>query len=144
MTSDPKHWRPARPSLYRMAADGASLDLLYAPCPNCAKLTFPANAPGCMHCGASLQEVQPVAKPGTVTLLEFVTLHVSPVPSLAAGSIVGDLSLEDGIVEEAIIGGVQDESALRPGMTLQAIPKFIEANQTFECVFAPSTSESRQ
>jgi len=142
MTPDSKPWRPARPSLYRLASDGASLDLLYAPCPDCAGLTFPANAPGCMHCGASLQGVEPVAKPGTATLLEFVTLHVSLVPGMAVPSIVGDLRLEDGIIEEGVIAGVADESALRHGMSLRATPQFIEASQTFECVFTPTAPEA--
>ena len=89
MTRDLTTMKPQRPTLYRLAADGRSLDFLFAPCPACRGLTFPANAPGCMHCGQPLDAVAPEVRPGGGTLLEYVTLHVPLAPGLPAPSIAG-------------------------------------------------------
>ena len=69
MTPDLTTMKPQRPTLYRLAADGRSLDFLFAPCPASKGLSFPCNAPGCMHCGQPLDAVAPIARPGGGTLL---------------------------------------------------------------------------
>ncbi|HEY5581920.1 MAG TPA: zinc ribbon domain-containing protein, partial [Rhodoferax sp.] len=51
MTTSYTALKPLRPTLYRLAQDGCSLDFIYVQCSACGGLTFPANAPGCMHCG---------------------------------------------------------------------------------------------
>ncbi|MCT9118494.1 zinc ribbon domain-containing protein [Cupriavidus gilardii] len=129
--------RPRHPTLYRLAADGRSLEFLYARCPGCRRLTFPANAPGCMHCGAPLDEAEPVVLPGEGTLMEYVTLHVALAPGMPVPAIAGDIRIADGIVEQAVIG-VADESGLRPGMALTAIAAFEEDGLTYRCAFVPA------
>ena len=65
MTDDLRGFRPQHPGLYQLAADGRSLEFLYVQCPACAKLSFPANVPGCAHCGDALQDAgTEVGEPG--------------------------------------------------------------------------------
>lgn len=128
---------PQRPSLYRLAADGRTLDFLFAPCPACQGLTFPANAPGCMHCGHALENVEPTAQPGGGTLLEFVTLHAPLLPGMTVPSIAGDVRIADGVVEEGVIG-VADEAQLSPGMALRAIAVPLPSGEHYGCRFVPS------
>lgn len=134
--------RPRHPTLYRLAADGRSLQLLFAQCAGCGRLTFPANAPGCMHCGARLDEAEHVARPGGGTLMEFVTLHVALAPGMPVPAIAGDIRIADGIVEQGVIG-VADETGLRPGMALQAVAAFEEDGRTFRCAFVPAGEDQR-
>lgn len=136
MTQDLTTMRPRHASLYRLAADGRSLDFLFAQCPSCQGLSFPANAPGCMHCGNPLSQVQPVARPGGGTLLEFVTLHVAMAPGQQVPSIAGDIRIAEGVVEEGVIA-VADESALRPGMDMRAVAVPLPAGEVFDCRFVP-------
>jgi len=128
--------RPRHPTLYRLAANGRSLEFLYARCPGCRRLTFPANAPGCMHCGGPLDEAEQVVLPGEGTLMEYVTLHVALVPGMPVPAVAGDIRIADGIVEQGVIG-VADESGLRPGMALSAIAAFDDDGQTYRCAFVP-------
>ena len=137
MTQDLAAMRPRHPSLYRLAADGRSLDFLFAPCPNCQGLSFPANAPGCMHCGDPLLQVQPVARPGGGTLLEYVTLYVALAPGLPAPSIAGDIRIAEQVVEEGVIE-VEDESALRPGMAMKAVAVPLPSGDVYDCRFVPA------
>ncbi|MDB5816684.1 MAG: hypothetical protein JWQ11_324 [Rhizobacter sp.] len=128
--------KPQHPSLYVLAADGRSLDFLYARCTACAGFTFPADSPGCMHCGASLVDAEAVRKPGGGQLLEWVTLHVALVPGLAAPSIAADIRIEDGIVEEGVID-VADEALLDHGMTLRAVAVPTAGGDSYSCRFRP-------
>ena len=137
MTQDLAAMRPRHPSLYRLAADGRSLDFHFAQCPNCQGLSFPANAPGCMHCGDPLSQVQPVARPGGGTLLEYVTLHVALAPGLPVPSIAGDIRIAEQVVEEGVIA-VDDESALRPGMAMKAVAVPLPSGDVFDCRFVPA------
>ncbi len=137
MTQDLASMRPRHPSLYRLAADGCSLDFLFAQCPNCQGLSFPANAPGCMHCGDPLLRVQSVARPGGGTLLEYVTLHVPLAPGLEAPSIAGDIHIAEHVVEEGVIA-VEDESILRPGMEMKAVAVPLPSGDVFGCRFVPA------
>ena len=105
MTTDLHGLRPQHPSLFQLAADGESLDFLYAQCPACGTLAFPAHVPGCGNCGNSLQDAQRLARPGRGELLEYVTLHVPLLPDIEVPRIAADIQLEGGpIVVETVRG----------------------------------------
>ncbi|WP_322739940.1 Zn-ribbon domain-containing OB-fold protein [Delftia tsuruhatensis] len=137
MTDDLRGFRPQHPSLYQLAADGRSLEFLYVQCPACAKLSFPANVPGCGHCGDPLQDAQTVARPGAGTLLEFVTLHVPLLPGLQTPRIAADIRIADGLVEEGVVA-VSDESQLHVGMQLRAVAVAQASGEIFDCRFVPA------
>ncbi len=137
MTDTSPTLKPLHPSLYQLSEDGRSLDFFFARCPACSGLSFPANAPGCMHCGDPLQGAQTLRRPGGGELLEFVTLYVPLAPGMAAPSIAGDVRIADGVVEEGVIG-VDDESDLRPGMALRAVADPREAQGVYACRFVPA------
>jgi uncharacterized OB-fold protein len=142
MTQDLTSMKPQRPSLYRLAADGRSLDFLFAQCPACNALSFPANAPGCMHCGHPIDEAAQVVRPGGGTLLEYVTLHVALVPGMPAPSIAGDIRIAEQVVEEGVIA-VDDESALHPGMALRAVAMPLASGDSYGCRFVPAKETAR-
>jgi len=127
---------PQKPSLYRLAADGHTLDFLFAQCPGCKGLTFPANAPGCMHCGQALEHAERIARPGGGTLLEYVTLHAALVPGMTAPRIAGDIRIADKVVEEGVIG-VTDEAQLAQGMQLRAVAVPLASGEHYGCQFVP-------
>ena len=128
--------KPLRPTLYRLAQDGCSLDFIYVQCNACGGLTFPANAPGCMHCGDPLKGASQVSRPGGGTLLEYVTIHVPMVPGMQVPCIAGDIRLAQGIVEEGVIG-VTDESSLQLGMELKAVAATDPSGEVYTCHFVP-------
>lgn len=132
-----KERHPQQPSLFELAEDGRSLNFHFARCGACAKLSFPANAPGCMHCGASLEGAERITRPGGGKLLEFVTLHVPLLPGMQAPSIAGDIQIADGIVEEGVIG-VDDEARLSHGMNLRAIAVALPSSELYTCRFVPA------
>jgi len=142
MTPDLSTLKPQRPSLYRLAADGRSLDFFFAHCPACQGLSFPANAPGCMHCGHPTDAAMQVVRPGEGTLLEYVTLHVPLVPGMQAPSIAGDIRIAEQVVEEGVIA-VDDESRLQPGMALRAVAVPLAATDTYGCQFVPAQEAMR-
>lgn len=136
MTTPLTALKPLRPTLYRLANDGYSLDFIYVQCSACGRLTFPANAPGCMHCGDPLQDAAQVARPGGGTLLEYVTIHVPMVPGMAVPCIAGDIRLAEGIVEEGVIA-VPNESGLHLGMELKAVATPGPSSDVYTCQFVP-------
>ena len=142
MTPDLSTLKPQRPSLYRLAADGHSLDFFFTHCPACQGLSFPANAPGCMHCGHPTDEAMQVVRPGGGTLLEYVTLHVALVPGMQAPSIAGDIRIAEQVVEEGVIA-VDDESRLQPGMALRAVAVPLASADTYGCQFVPAQETTR-
>ena len=142
MTPDLSTLKPQRPSLYRLAPDGHSLDFFFTHCPACQGLSFPANAPGCMHCGHPTEEAVQVVRPGGGTLLEYVTLHVALVPGMQAPSIAGDIRIAEQVVEEGVIA-VDDESRLQPGMALRAVAVPLAATDTYGCQFVPAQETTR-
>lgn len=137
MTEDLRGRRPHAPSLYQLAADGRSLDFLFTQCPACGRLAFPANVPGCGHCGAPLADAPTVTRPGGGTLLEYVTLHVPLLPGMSVPRIAGDIRLADDVIDEGVID-VPDESGLRVGMTLKAVAVPLPEGDTFGCRFVPA------
>ncbi|MCL1961653.1 MAG: hypothetical protein FWG56_07775 [Desulfovibrionaceae bacterium] len=143
MTQDLTAMRPRHPSLYRLASDGRSLDFLFVQCPHCKGLSFPANVPGCSHCGAPLDKAEQVALAGDGALLEYVTLHVPLAPGMPAPSIAGDIRIADQVVEEGVIA-VADESVLRPGMAMKAVAMPLDSGGIFDCRFVPANAEAAQ
>lgn len=132
--------KPLHPSLYQLADDGHSLDFFFAQCSSCNGLNFPANIPGCMHCGDPLQDAHTLRRPGGGELLEYVTLYVPLSPGMAAPSIAGDVRIANGVVEEGVIG-VNDEASLRHGMLLRAVADPHEAQGVYACRFVPAEQE---
>ena len=143
MTDSKTSLKPLQPTLYELAADGHSLNFFFAQCGACGGLSFPANAPGCMHCGSPLSEAQRVTRPGGGELLEFVTLHVPLLPGMAAPSIAGDIRIAPGIVEEGVMA-VGDETALRHGMTVRAIVEMKPEEGVYACRFVPVNEGAAQ
>lgn len=141
MTPDLHALHPRHPSLYRLAGDGRSLDFLFARCPHCQGLSFPANAPGCMHCGQPTEGAETVALPGGGTLMECVTVHVPLFPGMVAPCVVADIRIAPQVVEEGVIA-VDDESRLAPGATLKAIAVADMAAEVFDCRFVPADAEA--
>lgn len=138
MTTDLRALAPQQPVLYRLAADGESLDFLYAQCPACGTLAFPANVPGCGHCGDPLTGAAEVSRPGVGTLLEYVTLHVPLLAGMEVPRIAADIQMAGGGIEEGVIAGI-DESVLRHGMSLRAVATPLPDGQSFACRFVPHT-----
>jgi len=141
MTTDLRALTPQHPVLYRLAADGESLDFLYAQCPACGTLAFPANVPGCGHCGDPLAGAAQVAQAGVGTLLEYVTLHVPLFAGMEVPRIAADIQMQGGGIEEGVIAGT-DESVLQHGMTLRAVAAALPGGQSFTCRFVPHTGAS--
>lgn len=129
-----------QPTLYEVAEDGHSLNFFFTQCGGCGGLNYPANVPGCMHCGSPLNDAPRVSLPGGGELLEFVTLHVPLLPGMVAPNIAGDIRIAPGIVEEGVIS-VPDESVLRHGMALRAIAEMREADGVYACRFVPVGEE---
>ncbi|RYF44600.1 MAG: hypothetical protein EOO27_43040 [Comamonadaceae bacterium] len=140
MTTPLSNLLPQHPVLYRLASDGEALDLLYAQCPACGKLAFPANVPGCGHCGASLLDAVQVARPGRGTLMEYVTLHVPLLPGMEVPSIAADILLDAGPIEEGVLEST-DEADLRVGMALRAVAVPVPGGELFACRFVPTEGE---
>jgi uncharacterized OB-fold protein len=136
MTEPQTPLKPLHPTLYELAEDGQSLEFFFVQCRACSRLSFPANVPGCAHCGDPLVDAQKLSRPGGGELLEYVTLHVPLAPGIAAPSIAGDVRIADGIVEEGVISA-SDETALRPGMALRAVAEVREAQGVYACRFVP-------
>jgi len=140
MTEPQTPLKPLHPTLYRLAQDGHSLDFFFVQCRACDGLSFPANVPGCMHCGDPLADARKLSRPGGGELLEYVTLHVPLAPGMAAPSIAGDVRIAPGIVEEGVIAA-SDETRLHPGMALRAIAQVREAQGVYACCFVPADAE---
>ena len=88
-----------------------------ARCTVCSGTSFPAQVPGCRHCGAPPAQLRAEACAGPVHLLNFVTVHSPLAPGLKVPAVIGEVALAPGLVEEALID-VADESALALGMAL--------------------------
>lgn len=129
--------KPLKPTLYQLADDDISLDFIYASCNSCRRLTFPANAPGCMHCGLPIDTAEKLIRKGIGTLMEFVTVHVALTPDMEVPCIIGDILLEDGIIEEGVIS-VPDESTLALGMSLKAVASPLQDETAYTCRFTPN------
>ena len=141
MTQQLTSLKPLHPTLYQLAPDGISLDFFFAQCPACGEVNFPANVPGCSHCGDPLTTATQLIRPGQGELLEFVTIHVPLMPGMNAPSIAGDIRIAENIVEEGVIA-VPDESVLRTGMILKAVADVREALGVYACVFVPMNEQA--
>lgn len=140
MTEPQTPLRSLHPTLYELAEDGRSLNFFFVQCSACNELSFPANAPGCMHCGDPLSNATKLTRPGGGELLEYVTLYVPLVPGMAVPSIAGDVRIAKGIIEEGVIA-VPDEKVLKPGMALKAVAEIREPEAAYACRFVPADAE---
>lgn len=143
MTTSQTPLTSRHPSLYELAEDGHTLHFFFSQCSSCDGLNFPANVPGCIHCGDALGDAARLTRPVTPTLLEYVTLHVPLVPGTEAPSIAGDIELAKGIVEEGVIA-VPDEKMIMPGMSLKAVATIRDSDGTYACQFVPAELEEKQ
>ena len=91
-----------------------------ARCTVCGGTSFPAQVPGCRHCGAPPAQLRAEACAAPVHLLNFVTVHSPLAPGLKVPAVIGEVALAPGLVEEALID-VADESALALGMALMPV-----------------------
>jgi len=96
----------------------ATLEL--ARCTVCGGTSFPAQVPGCRHCGAPAAQLRAEACAAPVHLLNFVTVHAPLAPGLKVPAVIGEVALAPGLVEEARID-VADESTLELGMALTPV-----------------------
>lgn len=142
MTEPQILYKSLHPTLYTLADDGHSLNFHFARCRHCGGLSFPANAPGCMHCGTELDATDTLLLPGQGTLLECVTLHVPLVPGMPSPSVAGDILIAEGVVEEGVIA-VPDERVLKPGLRLKAIAEMEAGEGVYACRFVPMPGEAQ-
>ena len=86
-------------------------------CSACGGASFPAQVPGCRHCGAAAGQLrtQPCTTP--LRLLNYVTVYTPLAPGLQVPAVIGEVELAPGLVEEARID-VDSEDALSLGMAL--------------------------
>ena len=111
-----------------------------ARCTLCGGSSFPAQVPGCRHCGAAAAKLRTEACAAAVRLLNFVTVHAPLAPGLKVPAVIGEVALAPGLVEEARID-VADESALSLGMALAPVWQPGAEDVAGSWVFRPVTPE---
>lgn len=111
-----------------------------ARCTLCGGTSFPAQVPGCRHCGAPAAQLRTEACATPVRLLNFVTVHAPLAPGLKVPAVIGEVALAPGLVEEALID-VADERALALGMTLAPVWQPGAQDAPGNWVFRPATEE---
>ena len=97
--------------------DTVAPSLQLALCGLCGAHSFPAEVYGCRVCGAPRERLSPVVCT-RATLCNAITVHAELTPGLPVPSVIGEVELAPGVVEEALIG-VADETELTLGMVLQ-------------------------
>lgn len=107
----------ARESAQHAATPERAPILALASCTACGGTSFPAQVPGCRHCGAPPAQLRAQACSTPVRLLNFITVHAQLAPGLQVPAVIGEVALAPGLVEEARID-VADDSALTLGMAL--------------------------
>ncbi|MDM0025258.1 hypothetical protein [Variovorax saccharolyticus] len=108
-----------------------------ARCTRCQGHSFPAQVPGCRHCGAPRDQLEAVDCRAAVALRNFVTVHAPLAPGLPVPSVIGEVELCPGVVEEVLID-VPGEAHLSLGMPL--MPAWSDAVPGGAWVFRPSES----
>lgn len=134
--------RPDRPTLFRLARDGESLEFLFACCAVCGELTFPHASPGCRVCGASLEGLRPLVRPGIATVRDVVAVQVSLAPGMAVPVSIGRIELAPGIVEEGVLA-VSPNVLPAPNSAVRAVANLSTDGKTYGCVFVPIMEVSR-
>ena len=90
-----------------------------------------------MRCGLPIDTAEKLTRKGIGTLMEFVTVHVALTQDMEVPCIIGDILLEDGIIEEGVIS-VPDESILALGMSLKAVASPLQDETAYTCRFTPN------
>ena len=120
------------PSLYRLAADGRTIELLFAHCGRCDGLSFPATVPGCARCGAPRESLQQISRPASGTLLSCVEIVAPVVPDMKLPQWVAEVEIAPGIVEECLL-----DTFAAPGSTVIGMPwgDATSGDGMYECRF---------
>jgi uncharacterized OB-fold protein len=94
--------------------------LQVACCARCGGFSFPPEVPGCRVCGAPREELSAVDCVTPIYLRNFVTVYAALAPGLEVPSVIGEVALCPGIVEEVRIA-VASEDMLSLGMALEPV-----------------------
>lgn len=121
--------------------EGRPLALQAARCGNCHGYSYPANVPGCRHCGAPPEALDTVDCMRAVPLRNVVTVYAPLAPGLAVPAIIGEVELCPGLIEEVRIDA-EDEHAVPPGTPVQ--PVWIDDEQGGGWVFRAATTADAQ
>jgi uncharacterized OB-fold protein len=111
-----------------------------ARCTVCGGTSFPAQVPGCRHCGAATAQLRAEACGASARLINFVTVHSSLAPGLKVPAVIGEVALAPDLVEEALVD-VADESVLTLGMALTACWQAGADGASGHWVFRPLDAE---
>ncbi|WP_155403737.1 zinc ribbon domain-containing protein [Variovorax paradoxus] len=111
-----------------------------ARCNACGGTSFPAEVPGCRHCGAAKAQLRPEACAVPMRLLNFATVYSPLAPGLEVPAVIGEVELAPGLVEEARID-VPDETVLALGMALAPVWQTAAADVPGNWVFRPLARE---
>jgi uncharacterized OB-fold protein len=90
------------PNLYSESPDGIP-KLNGGCCHACGYVFFPPQSYGCEICGASGDELRPLALKGEGMLRSFATVHLHPGKGIEAPFTVGVILLDDGPAVRAIL-----------------------------------------
>ncbi len=85
------------------ASPGETPTLNGGRCRACGYVFFPPQSYGCEICGASGDELHPLALKGEGTLRSFATVHLHPGKGIEAPFTVGVILLDDGPAVRAIL-----------------------------------------
>ncbi|CAG9166672.1 hypothetical protein CURE108131_03075 [Cupriavidus respiraculi] len=119
---------------HTLSADGRTPVLQAARCGQCGGHSYPANVPGCRHCGAPGHTLEAVDCMGAVPLRNVVTVHAPLAPGLAVPAIIGEIELCPGLVEEVRVDA-RDEADAMPGTVVR--PVWIDDGQGGSWAFRP-------
>lgn len=119
--------------------DGRPSTLQAARCGHCHGYSYPANVPGCRHCGAPAEALDAVDCMGPVPLRNVITVHAPLAPGLAVPAIIGEVELCPGLVEEVRIDA-ENESAVPPGTPVR--PVWIDDENGGGWIFRAASAEA--
>lgn len=112
--------KPAEPSLFSVGPDGAPA-LMGRRCRSCGHRFFPAQDLGCERCGARPGELAALDLATTGTILVATTAGFGP--GVTAGTVLGEIALDDGPVIQAILHPppAQGANPPRPGTRVRGL-----------------------
>jgi uncharacterized OB-fold protein len=132
----------AQPSLYSAGPENPP-SLNGGRCRQCGYVFFPPQQYGCESCGASRDQLEPVALPGRGKLHSFATVHLHQAKGIEAPFTVGVILLDDGPAIRSILTNATDEG-LHAGdpMTATMVPQGTDeqGRQVLELRFEKSAS----
>ncbi|WP_156545831.1 hypothetical protein [Cupriavidus sp. D384] len=99
----------------KSTAEHVTPALQVAQCTVCQGFSFPANVPGCRHCGSP--ELKAVTCDQPVQLLNVITVHAELAAGLTVPAIIGEVELCPGVIEEVRVDA-ENEAEVPPGTWL--------------------------